>query len=185
LQLPNFNFNLNQSHFHAPCARRWREKKAEENRRDSVAGADLIISNSSNQQQTTTDYCGHKAISAFDRSLLRTSCNEIIFLWTDSPERTRRNARRRQARRPPMRSARRSCKRPGEMRVEKSEGGWRVFVVAGGEPRGGATAADCALVAVGAIEGNTFQGEIKYLGDEERDFKTMMVPDHAVRLVIA
>jgi hypothetical protein len=60
--------------------RRWREKKAEENRPDSVAGADLIISNSSNQQQTTTDYCGHKAISAFDRSLLRTSCNGIIFL---------------------------------------------------------------------------------------------------------
>jgi hypothetical protein len=70
---------------------------------------------------------------------------------------------------------------PGEMRVEKSEGGWRVFVVAGGYPRPrGLTAADCALVAVGAIEGNTFQGEIKYLGDEERDFKTMMIPDNAV-----
>ena len=70
---------------------------------------------------------------------------------------------------------------PGEMRVEKFEGGWRVFVVAGGYPRPkGLTAADCALVAVGAIEGNTFQGEIKYLGDEERDFKTMMIPDHAV-----
>jgi hypothetical protein len=70
---------------------------------------------------------------------------------------------------------------PGEMRVEKSEGGWRVFVVAGGGPRPrGLTAADCALIAVGAIEGNTFQGEIKYLGDVERDFKTMMVPDHAV-----
>jgi hypothetical protein len=69
----------------------------------------------------------------------------------------------------------------GEMRVEKSEGGWRVFVRAGGgeRPRG-LTAADCALVAVGAIEGNTFQGEIKYLGDEERDFKTMMIPDNAV-----
>ena len=70
---------------------------------------------------------------------------------------------------------------PGEMRVEKSEGGWRVFVVAGGIPRPrGLTAADCALVAVGAIEGNTFQGEIKYLGDVERDFKTMMIPDNAV-----
>jgi hypothetical protein len=69
----------------------------------------------------------------------------------------------------------------GEMRVEKSEGGWRVFVVAGGYPRPrGLTAADCALVAVGAIEGNTFHGEIKYLGDEERDFKTMMIPDNAV-----
>jgi hypothetical protein len=70
---------------------------------------------------------------------------------------------------------------PGQMRVEKSEGGWRVFVVAGGVPRPrGLTAADCALIAVGAIEGNTFQGEIKYLGDVERDFKTMMIPDHAV-----
>ena len=70
---------------------------------------------------------------------------------------------------------------PGEMRVEKSEGGWRVFVVAGGIPRPrGLTAADCALVAVGAIEGNTFQGEIKYLGDVQRDFKTMMIPDNAV-----
>jgi hypothetical protein len=69
----------------------------------------------------------------------------------------------------------------GEMRVEKSEGGWRVFVVAGGYPRPrGLTAADCALIAVGAIEGNTFQGEIKYLGDVERDFKTLMIPDHAV-----
>jgi hypothetical protein len=70
---------------------------------------------------------------------------------------------------------------PGEMRVEKSEGGWRVFVVAGGYPRPrGLTAADCALVAAGAIEGNTFQGEIKYLGDVQRDFKTMMIPDNAV-----
>ena len=55
---------------------------------------------------------------------------------------------------------------PGEMRVEKSEGGWRVFVVAGGVPRPrGLTAADCGLVAVGAIEGKTFQGEIKYIFD--------------------
>jgi len=70
---------------------------------------------------------------------------------------------------------------PGEMRVEKSDDGWRVFVVAGGYPRPrGLTAADCALVAVRAMEGKTFQGEIKYLGDVERDFKTMMIPDHAV-----
>jgi hypothetical protein len=69
----------------------------------------------------------------------------------------------------------------GEMGVEKSEGGWRVFVRAGGgeRPRG-LTAADCALVAVGAIEGNTFRGEIKYLGGVERDSKTMMIPDNAV-----
>ena len=70
---------------------------------------------------------------------------------------------------------------PGELRVEKSEGGWRVFVVAGGYPRPrGLTAADCALIAVGAIEGNTFQGEIKYGFDVERDLKTIMTPDHAV-----
>jgi hypothetical protein len=70
---------------------------------------------------------------------------------------------------------------PGEMRVEKSEDGWRVLVRAGGIPRPrGLTAADCALVAVGAIEGNTFQGEIKYLGDVQRDFKTMMIPDNTV-----
>jgi hypothetical protein len=49
----------------------------------------------------------------------------------------------------------------GEMRVRKTEGGWRVFVDAGGIPRGGATAADCTLIAVGDIKGNTFQGEIK------------------------
>ena len=51
---------------------------------------------------------------------------------------------------------------PGEMRVEKSEGGWRIFVLAAGIPRPrGLTAADCGLIAVGAIEENTFQGEIK------------------------
>src|SRR5262249_1912335 len=49
----------------------------------------------------------------------------------------------------------------GEMRVEKSEGGWHIFVIAGGIPRPrGLTAADCGLIAVGAIEGDTFQGEI-------------------------
>jgi hypothetical protein len=68
----------------------------------------------------------------------------------------------------------------GEMRVEKSEGGWRVFVNAGGVPRGprgSLTAADCGLIAVGAIEGNTFQGEIKYMV-EGPDFK--ISPDNAV-----
>jgi len=65
----------------------------------------------------------------------------------------------------------------GEMRVEKSEGGWRVFVNAGGVPRGPSTAADCGLIAVGAIEGNSFQGEIKYMV-EGPDFKTS--PDNAV-----
>ena len=49
-----------------------------------------------------------------------------------------------------------------EMRAEKTGEGWRVFVTAGGIPRGGATAADCTLITVGEIKGNTFQGEIKY-----------------------
>jgi hypothetical protein len=49
----------------------------------------------------------------------------------------------------------------GEMRVEKSDQGWRVFVDAAGIPRGGATAADCILVAVGDIKGNIFEGQIK------------------------
>jgi len=48
------------------------------------------------------------------------------------------------------------------MRVEKTGEGWRVFVSAGGIPRGGATAADCTLITVGEIKGNAFQGEIKY-----------------------
>src|SRR5262245_2057348 len=52
---------------------------------------------------------------------------------------------------------------PGEMRVQKAGGEWRIFVNAGGIPRPrGLTAADCALLVVGAIEGNTFQGEVKY-----------------------
>jgi hypothetical protein len=49
----------------------------------------------------------------------------------------------------------------GEMRVQKTGEDWRIFVNAGGIPRGGVTAADCALIAVGALKGNTFQGEIK------------------------
>jgi hypothetical protein len=53
----------------------------------------------------------------------------------------------------------------GKMHVEKTGEGWTVFVVAGGIPKGGATAADCTLIAAGAIKGNTFQGEIKYGGD--------------------
>ena len=50
----------------------------------------------------------------------------------------------------------------GEMRVEKTGEGWRVHVTAGGIPRGAATAADCTLISVGEIKGNTFEGEIKY-----------------------
>jgi len=50
----------------------------------------------------------------------------------------------------------------GEMRVEQVAEGWRVFVTAGGIPSGGATAADCTLIAVGPIKNNVFQGEIKY-----------------------
>jgi hypothetical protein len=63
----------------------------------------------------------------------------------------------------------------GEMLVEKSEGGWRIFVIAGGIPRPrGLTAADCGLIAVGAIEGDTFQGEIKYVFDNTADRKAVL-----------
>ena len=51
------------------------------------------------------------------------------------------------------------------MRVQKAGAEWRVFVLAAGVPRGPATAADCGLIAVGAIKGKTFQGEIKYIFD--------------------
>jgi hypothetical protein len=63
----------------------------------------------------------------------------------------------------------------GEMRVEKSEGDWRIFVIAGGgyRPRG-LTAADCGLIAVGAIQGHTFQGEIKYVFDNTVDRKAAL-----------
>jgi hypothetical protein len=50
----------------------------------------------------------------------------------------------------------------GEMWVQKAGAEWRIFVNAGGIPRAGATAADCALIVVGTIERNTFQGEVKY-----------------------
>lgn len=63
----------------------------------------------------------------------------------------------------------------GEMRVEKAEGGWRIFVIAAGYPRPrGLTAADCGVIAVGAIEGNTFQGEIKYGFDNTVDRKAVL-----------
>jgi hypothetical protein len=52
---------------------------------------------------------------------------------------------------------------PGEMRVQKVGAEWRIFINAAGYPRPrGLTGPDCALIAVGAIEGNTFQGEVKY-----------------------
>jgi hypothetical protein len=64
---------------------------------------------------------------------------------------------------------------PGEMRVERSEGGWRIFAIAAGVPRPrGLTAADCGLIAVGAIEGDTFQGEIKYVFDNTADRKAVL-----------
>jgi hypothetical protein len=65
----------------------------------------------------------------------------------------------------------------GEMRVEKTGEGWRVFVSAGGIPRGGATAADCTVMAVGNIKGNTFEGEIKHQLDPVDRKAT---PDNAV-----
>jgi hypothetical protein len=51
---------------------------------------------------------------------------------------------------------------PGDLWVQKAGAEWRIFVWAGGVPRGPATTQDCALIAVGAIEGKTFQGEVKY-----------------------
>jgi hypothetical protein len=52
---------------------------------------------------------------------------------------------------------------PGDLWVQKAGAEWRIFVNAGGIPRPrGRTAPDCAVIAVGAIEGNTFQGEVKY-----------------------
>ena len=66
----------------------------------------------------------------------------------------------------------------GEMRVEQTGEGWRVFVTAGGIPRGGATAADCTLIAVGPFKNNTLQGEIKYNLDTA-DAKPS--PDNAVQ----
>jgi hypothetical protein len=58
----------------------------------------------------------------------------------------------------------------GEMQVEKSEVGWRILVNAAGAPRGSGTAGDCGLIALGAIEGNKFQGEIKYIVEAYRRF---------------
>ena len=63
---------------------------------------------------------------------------------------------------------------PGDLWVQKAGAEWRIFVWAGGVPRGpggSATTQDCALIAVGAIEGKTFQGEIKYTFDAS-EFKS-------------
>jgi hypothetical protein len=65
----------------------------------------------------------------------------------------------------------------GEMWVQETKEGWRVIVSAGGVPNGGATAADCTLIAVGAISASTFQGEIKYQPDTLDDEPG---PDNAV-----
>jgi hypothetical protein len=75
----------------------------------------------------------------------------------------------------------------GEMRVEKTSEGWRVFVSAGGVPRGGATAADCTLNAVGEIKGNTFQGEIKNqpAPDEKPGPDNAVVPGHKMTITFA
>ena len=60
----------------------------------------------------------------------------------------------------------------GKMQVEQTGDGWRVFVIAAGAPRPrGLTAADCGLIAMGAIEGNMFRGEIKYTVWPDNDFK--------------
>jgi hypothetical protein len=75
----------------------------------------------------------------------------------------------------------------GEMRVEKTSEGWRVVVRAGGIPRGGATAADCTLITVGEIKGNTFQGEIKYqpAADEKPGPDNAVEPGHKMTITFA
>jgi hypothetical protein len=75
-----------------------------------------------------------------------------------------------------------------EMRVQKTEQGWRIVVDAGGIPRGANTAADCILIAVGDIKGNTFQGEIKYqLGEvgETPSADNAVDPGHKVTIAFA
>jgi hypothetical protein len=76
----------------------------------------------------------------------------------------------------------------GKMRVQKTGEGWRVFVVAGGTPNSGATAADCTLIAVGAIKANAFQGEIKYggdMGDEEPGPNFAVEAGHKMNIAFA
>jgi hypothetical protein len=51
------------------------------------------------------------------------------------------------------------------MLVKNIQEGWSVPVSAGGVPNGGATAADCTLIAEGTIRANAFQGEIRYMPD--------------------
>jgi hypothetical protein len=54
----------------------------------------------------------------------------------------------------------------GDMRVEKTGEGWRVFIrAAGSEIAKERAAGECMLIAEGEIKGNTFQGEIKYTPD--------------------
>ena len=65
----------------------------------------------------------------------------------------------------------------GKMRVETAGEGWRVFVTAGGVPKGGATAADCTLIAIGTLKNNTLQAEIKYNLDTANASPS---PDNAV-----
>jgi hypothetical protein len=72
--------------------------------------------------------------------------------------------------------------------VEKAEQGWRVFVSAAGMPNGGATAADCTLVAVGVIKANAFQGEIKYggdIGDEKLGPNFAVEAGHKINIAFA
>src|SRR5262249_7388571 len=56
--------------------------------------------------------------------------------------------------------------RRGDAWGQKAGPEWRILVTAAGIPRPrGRTAADCALIVVGTIERNTFQGEVKSLLD--------------------
>ncbi len=76
----------------------------------------------------------------------------------------------------------------GEMRVERTPKGWRVFVTAGGIPRGGATAADCTLIVVGVLKNNILEGEIKYnldTTDSKPSSNNAVEPGHKMRITLA
>jgi hypothetical protein len=76
----------------------------------------------------------------------------------------------------------------GEMRVELTAEGWRVFVSAGGIPRGGATAPDCTLIMVGALKNKVLEGEIKYnldTTDAKPSSDNAVEPGHKMTITLA
>jgi hypothetical protein len=79
-------------------------------------------------------------------------------------------------------------KKAGEMQVELTAEGWRVFVSAGGIPRGGATAADCTLIMVGTLKNKILDGEIKYkldTPDAKPSSDNAVEPGHKMTITLA